>query len=61
MAVVLGGWLLKVIILVMVLMFIRDMDFYDTLALFVTVMLALIATLGSEVWAVITSRVTYVS
>lgn len=61
MAVVLGGWLLKVIVLVMVLLVIRDMDFYDTLALFVTVMLALFATLGTEVWAVVTSRVTYVS
>ena len=61
MAVVLGGWLLKVIVLVMVLLVIRDMDFYDTVALFVTVMLALFATLGTEVWAVVTSRVTYVS
>ena len=61
MAVVLGGWLLKVIVLVMVLLVIRDMDFYDTMALFVTVMLALFATLGTEVWAVVTSRVTYVS
>ncbi|WP_239659086.1 hypothetical protein [Corynebacterium aurimucosum] len=61
MAVVLGGWLLKVVVLVMVLLVIRDMDFYDTLALFVTVMLALFATLGTEVWAVVTSRVTYVS
>ena len=61
MAVVLGGWLLKVIVLVMVLLVIRDMDFYDTVALFVTVMLGLFATLGTEVWAVVTSRVTYVS
>ena len=61
MAVVLGGWLLKVIVLVMVLLVIRDMDFYDNVALFVTVMLALFATLGTEVWAVVTSRVTYVS
>ena len=61
MAVVLGGWLLKVIVLVMVLLVIRDMDFYDTVALFVTVMLALFATLGTEVWAVVTSRVPYVS
>ena len=61
MAVVLGGWLLKVIVLVMVLLVIRDRDFYDNVALFVTVMLALFATLGTEVWAVVTSRVTYVS
>ena len=34
MAVVLGGWLLKVIVLVMVLLVIRDMDFYDTCLLY---------------------------
>lgn len=60
-AVVLGGWLIKLIVLIGVLAIIRDMDFYDTWALFLTVVVALIVTLGSEVWAVVTSRVTYVS
>lgn len=61
MAIVLGGWLLKVVLLIIVLMVIRGMDFYDTMALFVTVVLALIAVLGTEVWGIITARVTYVS
>ena len=61
MAVVLGGWLLKVVILIMVLLLIKDLEFYDTMALFVTVLLALAVTLGTEVWGVITSNVTYVS
>ncbi|APT93729.1 membrane protein [Corynebacterium phocae] len=61
MAVVLGGWLLKVVVLVGVLLVIKDMAFYDTVALFVTVVGALIATLGTEVWGIITARVTYVS
>ena len=60
-AVVLGGWLIKLIVLIGVLAIIRDMDFYDTWALFLTVVVALIVTLGAEVWAVVTSRVTYVS
>ncbi|MDK4276473.1 hypothetical protein QPX37_09875 [Corynebacterium accolens] len=60
-AVVLGGWLIKLIVLIGVLAIIRDMDFYDTWALFLTVVVALIVTLGSEIWAVVTSRVTYVS
>ncbi|WP_284796329.1 hypothetical protein QP896_005040 [Corynebacterium rhinophilum] len=60
-AVVLGGWLIKLIVLIGVLAIIRDMDFYDTWALFLTVVVALIVTLGSEVWAVVTSRITYVS
>ena len=61
MAVVLGSWLLKVVLLIIVLLFIRDLEFFDKTALFVTVVLALIATLGTEVWGVITSRVTYVA
>ena len=60
-AVVLGGWLIKLIVLIGVLAIIRDMDFYDTWALFLTVVVALIVTLGSEVWAVVTARITYVS
>lgn len=61
MAVVLGGWLVKVVFLIIVLLAIRGMDFYDNVALFVTVILALIIVLGTEVWGIITSRVTYVS
>ena len=61
MAVVLGGWLLKVVLLIVVLMIIRDMDFYDTMAMFITVVLAMVAVLGTEVWGIITARVTYVS
>ena len=61
MAVVLGGWLLKVVLLIVVLMIIRDLEFYDTMAMFITVVLAMIAVLGTEVWGIITSRVTYIS
>ncbi|QRP99041.1 hypothetical protein I6J72_05945 [Corynebacterium sp. FDAARGOS 1242] len=61
MAVVLGGWLLKVVILIMFLLLIKDLEFYDTMALFVTVICALAVTLGTEVWGVVTSNVTYVS
>ena len=61
MAVVLGGWLLKVVLLIIVLMIIKDMEFYDTMAMFITVVLAMISVLGTEVWGIITSRVTYIS
>lgn len=60
MAVVLGGWMLKLVVLLIVLFILRGMDFYDTAALGVTVILALIVVLGSEVWGIITTRVTYV-
>lgn len=59
-AVVLGGWLVKILVLIGVLVLIRPLDFYDTLALFVTIMAALVVVLGSEAWGVITSRATYV-
>ena len=60
-AVVLGGWLLKVVLLIIVLMIIRDMEFYDTMAMFITVVLAMVVVLGTEVWGIITARVTYIS
>lgn len=60
-AVVLGGWLLKIVVLIIVLVFLRGQDFYDKLAFFVTVVLVLVVVLASEVWGVITSKVTYTS
>lgn len=59
-AIVFGGWLIKLVLLLVVLFIIRDLEFYDPMALFITVVAALIATLGSEVWAVVTSRMTNV-
>ena len=60
-AVVLGGWLLKLVLLLGVLAVIREMDFYDTLALFLSIVAALFVTLGTEVWGIVTSKVTYVA
>ena len=37
------------------------MTFYDTMAFFVTVVLALIVTLGAEVWGMSQSNLTYVT
>lgn len=59
-AVVLGSWLLKIVVLLVVLFILRSMDFYDRPALLVTLVLALIVVLATEVWGVITARVTYV-
>lgn len=60
-AVVLGGWLLKIVVVIIVFALIRGLDFYDPMALFVTVIVALVVVLGSEVYGVITAKVTYVS
>ncbi|HJD78655.1 MAG TPA: hypothetical protein K8V93_06545 [Corynebacterium pollutisoli] len=60
-AVVLGSWLLKIVVLIIILAIIRDMEFYDRMALLVTLILALIVVLATEVWGVITAKVTYVN
>ena len=60
-AVVMFGWLAKIVVLILILLVIRDMTFYDTMAFFVTVVLALIVTLGAEVWGMSQSNLTYVT
>ena len=60
-AVVLGTWLMKVIVVLMVLVLIRDLTFYSHVAFFVTLLVALIVVLVTEAYGVITSRVTYLS
>lgn len=60
-AVVLGSWLLKIVVLIVILALIRDMEFYDRMALLVTLILALVVVLATEVWGVITAKVTYVN
>ena len=60
-AVVMFGWLAKIVVLILILLVIKDMTFYDTMAFFVTVVLALIVTLGAEVWGMSQSNLTYVT
>lgn len=60
-AVVMFGWLAKIVVLILILLAIRDLTFYDTMAFFVTVVLALIVTLGAEVWGMSQSNLTYVT
>ena len=59
MAVVLGGWLVKVGLLAVFLMWIRGFDFYDHRAFGVTTLAALAVALAAETWGVITTRTTY--
>lgn len=60
-AVILGGWLLKVVVLIGVLMVLRDLEFYHRVAFFVTVVLAFLATLGAELFALLRTKTTYVN
>ncbi|WJY67839.1 hypothetical protein CAURIS_04620 [Corynebacterium auris] len=60
MAIVLGGWLVKMVVLIIILALIRDLQFYDHIAFGVTTILALVVVLAVEAWGVITTRVVYV-
>ncbi|WP_082121262.1 hypothetical protein [Corynebacterium uterequi] len=59
MAVVLGSWLLKIVVLIVVLVILRPLAFYDTLALFSTVVAVLVVVLAGEVWGIVTTNVTF--
>ena len=59
MAIVLGGWLLKMGVLVLFFLWIRGFDFYDHQAFGITTMAALVVALGAETWGLITTRTTY--
>lgn len=58
--IVLGGWLLKMIFLVVALAVLRNYYFYNRVALFAVVCGAVAVVLGSEVMAVLKTKVTYV-
>lgn len=60
MAVVLGSWLVKLVVLSLFLLWLKTMTFYDPLAFGVTTIIALVVVLASEVWGIITTRATYV-
>lgn len=59
MAVVLGGWLVKMGILAIFLLWIRGFDFYDHTAFGLTTIAALVVALAAEAWGVVTTRTTY--
>ena len=59
--VVLGGWLVKIVVLIIVLWVLRDLTFYDPIALVVTTVAALVIVLGAEVWAIMTTKVTTIN
>ena len=61
MAVVLGGWLLKMGLLAIFLLWIRGFDFYDHRAFGVTTIAALVVALAAEAWGVLTTRTTYLN
>ncbi|MFC5380546.1 hypothetical protein [Aquipuribacter nitratireducens] len=57
---VLGSWLVKVVVVGLVLWGLRGLDFYDPVALFVGIVVGMVATLYAEYRALTTARVPYV-
>lgn len=60
MTVVLGSWLVKLLVLMGILAWLRTMTFYDTTAFAVTIIAALVVVLAAEVWGIMTTRTLYV-
>ena len=60
MAVVLGSWLVKLLVLIAIMVWLRDLTFYDNAALAVTIIASLVVVLASEVWGIMTTKAMYV-
>ncbi|MFD6858363.1 hypothetical protein ACFWB0_24160 [Rhodococcus sp. NPDC060086] len=59
-AVLLGTWLLKLILAIVVMVLLEPLDFYDKGALVLTIVFALIIVLGAETYGVLSQRALYV-
>ncbi|WP_238596831.1 hypothetical protein [Corynebacterium heidelbergense] len=60
-AVVLGSWLVKAVVLLIVLLVLKRMTFYSHPALGVTIIVALVVVLATETWAILRTKTLYVS
>lgn len=59
-AVLLGGWIVKMLLAVVVLALLKDMDFYSKKSLALVVVSALVLVLGAEVYGVVRTKAPYV-
>lgn len=55
-ALVLGGWLLKLVVFVIILWVLKGLTFYHPVAFFVTTVVTLLVMISTEVWAVLRTR-----
>lgn len=60
MAVMLGSWLAKIAVFVVITRLLKPMNFYDTAALATTIIISLIALLAAETWSVTKAQQTYI-
>lgn len=59
-AVLLGTWLLKLILVIVVMGSIDSLDFYNRNALVLTIVMALVIVLGAETYGVLSQRALYI-
>lgn len=59
-AVLLGTWLLKMILAMVVLFVLSDMDFYNKTALVLVIIMSLVVVLGAETYGVLGTKIPYV-
>ncbi|MDV8008670.1 hypothetical protein R4P65_27800 [Rhodococcus sp. IEGM 1318] len=59
-AVLLGTWLLKMILAMVVLFVLSDMDFYNKTALVLVIIMSLVVVLGAETYGVLGTKTPYV-
>ncbi|MEH0146788.1 hypothetical protein V6D40_03800 [Corynebacterium sp. Q4381] len=60
-AVVLGGWVVKMVVLGLILHWLRSYSFYDPTALAVTTVAAVVVAVAAETWAIVTARTVYIT
>ncbi|WP_313770432.1 hypothetical protein [Corynebacterium anserum] len=60
MAVVLGSWLAKIAVVLVVMLLIKDMTFYDRAALATTMIVSLVVLLAAETWSVTKAQQVYI-
>lgn len=59
-AVLLGTWLIKLLVAIVVVAVLDRFDFYSRPAFAVTIILALVVVLAGETWAILKTRTPYV-
>ncbi|WP_041632129.1 hypothetical protein [Corynebacterium maris] len=60
-AIVLGGWLVKLVLVMIIFIALDGLTFYHQWAFVVTLLVALIVVMVAELWGLITTNVTYTS
>lgn len=60
MATVLGSWLAKIAVVLIIMLVIKDMTFYDHTAFAVTVLVSLAVLLAAETWSVVKAQNVYI-